>query len=164
MRDVVRGIMIVAVVSVAAGGVHAETPDEWVTLGARVHGGFGAFIPLGIRIGLDALARLKSQPREVSVVYYDSDKAPCACFADGVAIATVASVGQRSLRIDPQKAPEGVAAVIVVRPRQGGAGFKYAIPLSALPRLAKMNNELDPRGRYEAVMAADGLFEVVAAD
>jgi hypothetical protein len=29
----------------------AETPDEWVALGARVHGGFGAFIPLGIKIG-----------------------------------------------------------------------------------------------------------------
>jgi hypothetical protein len=38
--------------------IHAETPDEWVALGARVHGGFGGFIPLGIRIGLDALDRL----------------------------------------------------------------------------------------------------------
>jgi hypothetical protein len=26
----------------------AETPDEWVAHGARVHGAFGAFIPLGI--------------------------------------------------------------------------------------------------------------------
>ena len=138
----------------------AETPDEWVTLGARVHGGFGAFIPLGIRIGLDALDRLKLKPREAAVVYYDSDKAPCACFADGVAIATVASVGQRSLKIDAEKAPDGAAAVIVVRPRQGGAGFKYTIPLSALPQLGKLNAELDPRARYDAVMTADGLFEV----
>jgi formylmethanofuran dehydrogenase subunit E len=138
----------------------AETPDEWVTLGARVHGGFGAFIPLGIRIGLDALDRLKLKPREVAVVYHDSDKAPCACFADGVAIATVASVGQRSLKIDAEKAPDGAAAVIVIRPRQGGAGFKYTIPLSALPQLGKMNADLNPRGRYDAVMKADGLFEV----
>ena len=36
----------------------AETPEEWITLGARVHGGFGSFIPVGIRIGLDALQRL----------------------------------------------------------------------------------------------------------
>jgi hypothetical protein len=36
----------------------AETPEEWVTLGARVHGGFGSFIPVGIRIGLDAIERL----------------------------------------------------------------------------------------------------------
>jgi hypothetical protein len=53
-----------------------------------------------------------------------------------------------------------VAAVIVIRPRQDGAGFKYSIPLSALPKLAPMNKDLDPRGRYVAVMAADGLFEV----
>ena len=29
----------------------AETPDEWIALVTRVHGGFGSFIPLGIRIG-----------------------------------------------------------------------------------------------------------------
>jgi hypothetical protein len=56
-------------------------------------------------------------------------------------------------------APEGAAAVVIVRPRQGGAGVKYTIPLSALPELAKMNRELDPRGRYDAVMTAEGLFD-----
>jgi hypothetical protein len=30
----------------------AETPTEWIELGARVHGAFGVFIPIGIRIGL----------------------------------------------------------------------------------------------------------------
>src|SRR5260370_5609259 len=79
--------------------VRAETPQEWIELGARVHGGFGAFIPLGIRIGLDALKRLDAKPREVTVVYYDSERAPCACVADGIAIATIASVGQRTLEI-----------------------------------------------------------------
>ena len=47
-----------------------------------MHGGFGAFIPVGIRIGLDALECLKAGPREVSVLYFDSEKAPCACIAD----------------------------------------------------------------------------------
>ena len=84
---------------------NAETPDEWVTLGARVHGGFGAFIPLGIKIGLDAVKRLDAKPRELTVLYYDSDTSPCACFADGIAIATHASVGQRTLTIAPEKAP-----------------------------------------------------------
>jgi hypothetical protein len=37
----------------------AETPEEWIALGARVHGAFGAFIPLGIKIGLDAVKRLE---------------------------------------------------------------------------------------------------------
>ena len=52
-----------------------------------MHGGYGAFIPLGIKIGLDAVDRLKAKPRELVVTYYDSEKTPCACFADGVAIA-----------------------------------------------------------------------------
>jgi hypothetical protein len=38
----------------------AETPEEWISLGTRVHGGFGAFIPVGIRIGIDALQRLNA--------------------------------------------------------------------------------------------------------
>ncbi len=139
---------------------NAETPDEWVTLGARVHGGFGAFIPLGIKIGLDAVKRLDAKPRELTVLYYDSDTSPCACFADGIAIATYSSVGQRTLTVAAEKPPPGTAAVIVIRPRQGGAGFKYTIPMTALAKLGSMNKELDPRGRYDAVMAADGLFRV----
>ena len=77
----------------------AQSADDWIKLGERVHGGFGAFIPVGIRIGRDALQRLKAQPREVAVTYYDSDKAPCACVADGIMIATTASPGQRTLTI-----------------------------------------------------------------
>ena len=138
----------------------AETPDEWIALGARVHGGFGAFIPVGIRIGLDAVNRLNAKPRELSVLYYDSDRSPCACFADGIAIATYASVGQRTLTISAEKAPEGAIAVAVIRPRNGGPGYKYTIPVSALAKLGPMNRDLDSRGRYDAVMAADGIFVV----
>jgi hypothetical protein len=152
-----------ALLVLAASPALAETPDEWITLGARVHGAFGAFIPLGIKIGLDAGERLKSQPRELSVTYYDSDKSPCACFADGVAIATYASVGQRSLTIAPDKAPDGALAVIVIRPRKGGPGFKYTIPAADLARLGPMNKDLDPRGRWDAVMKQNGLFTVEPA-
>jgi hypothetical protein len=41
---------------------HAETPTQWIDLGARVHGSFGAFISIGIRIGLDAKERIKADP------------------------------------------------------------------------------------------------------
>jgi formylmethanofuran dehydrogenase subunit E len=160
MRLIVTMVFAALISGGGTAAARAETPEEWVVLGARVHGGYGAFIPLGIKIGLDAIDRLKTKPRELAVTYYDSEKTPCACFADGVAIATSASVGQRSLKIDPEKAPDGAAAVIVIRPRQGGPGFKYTIPMSALPRLGKMNTELDPLGRHDAVMKADGLFEV----
>jgi dienelactone hydrolase len=46
----------------------AETPEEWVKLLSRVHGGFGSFLPVGIRIGEDALKRLDAKPRELSVI------------------------------------------------------------------------------------------------
>jgi formylmethanofuran dehydrogenase subunit E len=158
-----RIVGVLALVVVTSGSLsRAETPDEWIALGARVHGAFGSFIPLGIKIGLDAAKRLNVKPRELTVLYYDSDSSPCACFADGIAIATYASVGQRTLAISPEKAPLGDAAVVVIRPRQGGAGFKYTVPMSALAKLAPMNKDLDPRGRYDAVMATDGLFDVQA--
>lgn len=136
-----------------------ETKEEWIALGTRVHGGFGAFIPLGIKIGLDAVNRLDAKPRELAVVYHDGKAAPCACFADGIAIATHASVGQRSLVISPEPAPEDAAAVIVIRPRRGGDGIRYTIPMTALGKLRSFNDTLDPGGRYDAVMAADGLFQ-----
>ncbi len=63
--------VVAAVATLAPSVAHSETPEEWIKLGARVHGAFGAFIPVGIRIGLDALDRLKAEPRGVSVVYYD---------------------------------------------------------------------------------------------
>lgn len=138
---------------------HAETTEEWLALGTRVHGAFGAFIPLGIKIGLDAVDRLHAKPRGLTVTYYDSNASPCACFADGIAIATGASVGQRTVTIARKSAPEGMAAVIVIRPRQGGDGIRYMIPIASLGRLKAMNDTLDPRGRYDAVIAADGLFQ-----
>jgi len=158
----IRHTLLAAMLLALMAPAKAETPDEWVALGARVHGAFGSFIPLGIKIGLDAVERLHAKPRELSVLYYDSDTSPCARFADGIAIATYSSVGQRTLIIAPEKAPVGDAAVIVIRPRQGGSGFKYTIPMAALAKLGPMNKELDPRGRYDAVMATDGLFEVEA--
>src|SRR5215813_1901523 len=141
----------------------AETPEEWIALGARVHGAFGAFIPLGIKIGLDAVTRLNAKPKELAVTYYDSNASPCACFADGIAIATYASVGQRTLVISPDKAPDSALAVIVIRPRQGGSGLKYTVPASDLAKLGAMNAKLDPRGRWDAVMKDDSLFSVEAA-
>jgi formylmethanofuran dehydrogenase subunit E len=140
----------------------SETPEEWIALGARDHGAFGAFIPLGIKIGLHAVERLKAKPRELIITYYDSEKSPCACFADGIAIATYASVGQRTLTVAPEKAPDGALAVAIIRPRGGGPGFKYTVPTSDLAKLGAMNAKLDPRGRWDAVMKEDGLFEVEA--
>jgi hypothetical protein len=61
----------------------AETAAQWIELGARVHGAFGAFIPIGIRIGLDAKEHIKAEPRGLTVTYYTGEKAPCPCIAAG---------------------------------------------------------------------------------
>jgi hypothetical protein len=107
---------------------------------------FGAFIPLGVKIGFDTVKRVDAKPRELAVLYYDGDAAPRACFADGIAIATYASVGHRTPKIAEEK-PLGMAAIIVIRPRHGGPGFKHSITMSALPSLGEMSTTLDLRGR-----------------
>src|SRR5262245_61709073 len=82
----------------------AESPEQWIELGTRIHGGFGAFIPAGIRIGLDALERLKAERRGLTVTFYSGEKAPCPCIADGVMLATQASPGQGTLQVAAEKA------------------------------------------------------------
>ena len=141
----------------------AETPAQWIELGARVHGGFGAFIPIGIRIGLDAKERIKADPRGLAVTYYTGEKAPCPCIADGVMLATNASPGQGTLVIAPEKAPTGMLAVVIVRNRKTGEGLRYTVADSWLPQVIDWNKTLDPGGRLDAAMKAEGLFEVAPA-
>src|SRR5438094_5576779 len=75
-----RGVFCSALIFLSM-PAQAETPAQWIELGARVHGGFGAFIPIGIRLGLDAKERIKAEPRGFAVTYYTGEKAPCPCIA-----------------------------------------------------------------------------------
>jgi formylmethanofuran dehydrogenase subunit E len=146
---------------VCASTARAETPEEWVKLGSRVHGGFGSFIPVGIRIGVDAMQRLKAQPRELTVTYYGGEGVPCPCPADGVMLAVGASPGQGTLQVAAEKSPPGTFAVVLIRPRQGGDGLKYTVPISFMPKLGQINSTVqDPLARYKAVMALPDLFTV----
>jgi hypothetical protein len=153
-------VLVLLALPPAVVSARAETADEWVKLGERVHGGFGAFIPVGIRIGLDALKRLDAKPREVTVVYYSGAKSPCPCPADGIAIATMASPGQGTLQVAAEKSPDGTFGVAVIRHKGTGAGLKYTVADAWMPKLVEMNRTLDPLGRYNAVMNAEGLFTV----
>lgn len=153
-------LLAAALVACCTGSGRAETPEEWIKLGARVHGAFGSFIPVGIRIGLDALQRLGADPRGVTVVYYSGPKAPCPCPADGIAIATMASAGQGTLQVAPEKAPEDMMGVAVIRSKATGAGLKYTIAASWIAKLIGINKAYDPMGRYDAVMKAADLFNV----
>jgi hypothetical protein len=141
--------------------VRAETPEEWVKLGARIHGGFGAFIPVGIRIGEDAMKRLNAQPRELSVVYYSGEGVPCPCSVDGVMLAVNASPGQGSVQVAAEKSPPGTFAVVVIRPRKGGDGLKYTVPIAHIAKLGEINRTIqEPLARYDAVKSIGDLFVV----
>jgi len=141
----------------------AETPEEWVSLLTRVHGGLGSFLPVGIQIGEDAMRRLDAKPRELSVLFYQGEGTPCPCTADGVMLAVGASPGQGTLHIAPEKAPPGAFAVVVIRPRKGGDGLKYTVPMSLMPKLVEINRTVqDSLARYAAVVALPDLFSVEA--
>ena len=160
MLRLIAAALLAASIGTAA---HAETPEEWVKLGARVHGGFGAFIPVGILIGEDAMKRLKAQPRELSVLYYSGEGVPCACSVDGVMLAVSASPGQGSVQVAPEKSPPGTFAVIIIRPRKGGDGVKYTVPMSVMPKLGEINKTIqDPLARYNAVVALGEFFTAEA--
>ena len=142
----------------------AETPDEWITLARRVHGGFGTYLPLGIRIGLHAKRELKAKPRELDVTYFDGPDAPCACVADGVMLATGATPGQNSLRIAPTKSSKNTFGIAVIKNKRTGRALRYTIPLATRASLDKWNKQEKERGRYDRVMAApqSEMFEVQA--
>lgn len=138
----------------------AQSKEQWIELGARIHGGFGVLIPIGIRIGLDAVERLKPESRGLSVTYYTGEHAPCPCIADGVMIATQASPGQGTLQIAGEKAPDGQFAVIDIRNRETGETLRYTVANEWGPRIMEWNRSLDPSGRYDAAMGAARLFRV----
>jgi formylmethanofuran dehydrogenase subunit E len=153
-RSRVAASAVAAIVLAAGACAHAQsTAEEWVALGARVHGGFGTYIALGIRIGEDAVRVLGAKPRELDVTLFDGAATPCPCVIDGVMIATYASPGQGTLRVAAEKAPPESMGVVVIRHRKTGEGLRYAIPDALRPKLAEWNKANDRVGRYRVVMA-----------
>jgi formylmethanofuran dehydrogenase subunit E len=159
MMKIGHTLLVLALLIPATG--HAESKEEWINLGARIHGAFGPFIPVGIRIGLDAVDKLKAGPRGLTVTYYSGTNPPCPCIADGIMIATQASPGQATLQISPDKAPDGAMAVIVIKNRKTGEGVKYTIADEWLPKILGWIKS-DPSLRYDSAMSAEGLFQVEA--
>jgi formylmethanofuran dehydrogenase subunit E len=156
-------VLLAAALALIVSAARAETESEWIALGTRIHGGFGPLIPIGIRIGLDAKDKLKAEPSGLTLLYYSGEKAPCPCIADGIMLATQASPGQGTLQIAPEKAPSGFLAVAIVHNRKTGEGLRYAVSDQWLPKIGEWIKTLDPPGRYQAVMKAEGLFVVMPA-
>jgi hypothetical protein len=154
-------VVVAAMLALPPAATKAQTAEEWVAVGTRAHGGFGAFIPMGIRIGLDAVEKLKAGPRELTVSFYSGEKAPCPCIADGIMVATTASPGQGTLRVAEEKSPPGTLGVAVIAHRKTGQTLRYTIPGETGPKLVAINKTIqEPLERHHAVMKADGLFTV----
>lgn len=141
-----------AIAQTLASPVSSHSTREWVMLGEALHGGFGTHIAVGVRIGEDALRVLKSQRRGVEVIVTEGRNAPCACVADGVALAVSASPGQRSLTVLPKSQDASFLALVEIRNRASGDVVVYRIPESAMEPLLKMNMGASPEDRFERVM------------
>ena len=107
------------------------------------------------------MKRLGAKPRELTVLFYQGEGTPCPCAADGVGLAVYASPGQGTLHVATEKSQPGTFAVVVIKPRKGGDGLKYTVPMSVMPKLGQINSTIqDPLGRYDAVMAIPDLYTV----
>lgn len=159
-----RSLVVIAALCLVTANARAEhtarSPQEWVSIGTQVHGGFGTLIALGIRIGQDALKTLGVDPRQVEVTLIDGPRSPCACLIDGLMVATSASPGQRTLQVSNERAADGQLGVVLVRDRKGGRTVRYVVEQKAMEQLGAWNKSLDPIGRYHAVMnePAERLF------
>ena len=76
-------------------------------------------------------------------------------------LAVSASPGQGSVQVATEKSPPGTFAVVVIRPRKGGDGLKYTVPMSHMAKLGEINRTIqEPLARYAAVMGIGDLFAV----
>jgi len=138
----------------------AETPEQWVSLGERIHGAFGSYIALGIRIGQDASERLQAKPRDLEVVLIQGPNSPCPCLADGLMLSTYATPGRGTLRIADEKATADQLAIVVVRSKESGETLRYIVPDALRTKLDEWNRKLQPIARYHAMFEQPeaGLF------
>lgn len=147
-------IWALVLVLLAPSGVRAEspTPEQWIDWGQRVHGGFGVLTAIGIRIGLDAQARLEGERRQFDVTYFHGPLAPCPCIADGLIVVLSASPGQRTLRVVEEATAPGYYAEILIRQRRTGEELRYCIVPEQMAKLDDIQRRPDFRYRYDRVM------------
>lgn len=151
----VANVLVVLVLLVQASPLAAQTPEQWADWGGRVHGGFGSMIAWGIRVGLDAAEELGAERRQVAVEYLDALDAPCACVADGIAIAVSASVGQRTLTVVRQELPAGVLGRVTFTHRTTGTSITWDLPSAAMGPMDEVNRDFRGAERFNAVMAME---------
>jgi hypothetical protein len=151
----IAGIAALVVGAVAHGqpirNIAVDEREALITLGTRIHGGFGALIAVGIRIGDDARQRLQSSGRDLTVTYYSGKAASCPCIVDGVMLATYASPGQGSLTVANEPAGDSEFGRVIIAQKTGDRRLEYVIPQSAAAALLAANRGA-PLDRWNAIM------------
>ena len=147
--------MLVAAGFMTATPLAGQTPEQWAEWGGRVHGGFGSMIAWGILVGLDASETLDAERRQLAVEFIDSPDAPCACVADGIAIAVSASVGQRTLSVVQEPLPPEMIGRVKFTHRTTGRSVSYDLPTAAMVEMDRVNREHRGADRFNAVAALD---------
>jgi formylmethanofuran dehydrogenase subunit E len=127
--------------------------DDLVVLGTRIHGAFGSYLALGIRIGDEALSRLQANRGEVDVTVVDGPTTPCPCIADGLMIATGATPGRGTLRVAEAKAAAGTFGIVTITRLKDGVRLRVVIP-SDTRLILDQWNILEPQAKLEAVRSA----------
>lgn len=160
MKRSLGSVVAAGILATAAAGAAAQSPEQWIDWGQRVHGGFGVLIGVGIRIGQDALLHLEASRRELDVTYFDTAAAPCPCIVDGILVAVSASPGQKTLRVASQPAGPGLYGEALIAHRRTGKRVRYCVLPEGIARLEAAQKQRDFRVRYDAVMAlpAEALF------
>ena len=69
---------------------------------------------------------------------------------DGVMLAVSANPGQGSVQVATEEWRPGIFAVVVIRPRKGGDGLKYTVPMSHMAGSARLT--APSRNRSRATM------------
>ena len=90
----------------------------------------------------DGIEWLEAKPRELAGVFYQGEGVPCPCSNDGVMLAIGASPGQVSAKVAAEKSPPGTFAMVMIRPRTGGDGLKYTVPISPTGRSSSFSSRI----------------------
>jgi len=167
-RPVMASLITVYALSLWPSVARADSAEEFVRLGERIHGGFGSYVALGVRIGLDARERLQAKGRQLEVTLFDGPTSPCPCIADGLLLSTLATPGRGTLRVSMQPAGYGQLGVVLVRDRESEEILRFTIPDTLRARLDEWNRTDTPLARYEALMSAPAaelyVVETLGAD
>ncbi len=126
--------------------------ERLVSMGTELHGHYGAFMVVGIRMGLLALEKLESKGQfDLRAVSEAGNRTPLSCLNDGIQIATGCTLGKGNITVLDKDTPavtfetksgRGVRIELVPEVRQKiFSWFREEDGEKTADRILKMSNE-----------------------